>query len=188
LAARRAVPDERAPVSNFSYYLLWLAGGLLAIALISAVIARHLRLRLLRRLKAAQMLDALGRYSDWVAAQRRTVFFQGYAREKDASLHEAHVIGRQWFPELGVEAAEIFAVHARLIDFLWAQQMLRLSDPEGWLESDYDAQFMDLWRLHLRALEGTVEKLRLAAGADDLGQEAAGAEAVPRLGIPYGSD
>lgn len=158
-------------MSNLSYYLLWLVGGLLAIAAISAGITRHLRLRLLRRLKATQVLDALARYSDWVAVQGRTPYFQGDAREEDSPLQEVRTIRQQWFPELSNEAAEIFAVHARLIDFLWTQQMLRVSDPEAWLESDYDRQFMDLWRLHLRAVHEIVEKLRLVAGVSDLGQE-----------------
>jgi hypothetical protein len=157
-------------VSKFSYYLFWLAGGLVVIAVISAGITRHLRLRLLRRLKAVQVLDALARYSDWVAAQGRTPFFQGDARQEDSPLQQVRAIRKQWFPELSNETAEIFAVHARLIDFLWTQQMLRVSDPEAWLESDYDRQFMDLWRLHVLALNETVEKLRLVAGVADLGQ------------------
>lgn len=156
-------------MSNLSYYLLWLAGGLLAIAIISAGVARHLRLRLLRRLKAAQVLDALARYSDWVAAQGRTAFFQGDVRSEDSPLQEIRVFRQQWFPELSAEAAEIFAVHARIIDFLWTQQTLRMSDPEAWLESDHEKQFEDLWRLHLRAVDDIVEKLRLVAGVADLG-------------------
>ena len=155
-------------MSKFSYYLFWLAGGLVVIAAISAGITRHLRLRLLRRLKAVQVLDALARYSDWVAAQGRTPFFQGDARQEDSPLQQVRAIRKQWFPELSNETAEIFAVHARLIDFLWTQQMLRVSDPEAWLESDYDRQFMDLWRLHVLALNETVEKLRLVAGMADL--------------------
>lgn len=153
------------------YYLLWLAGGLVAIAIVSAGIARHLRLRLLRRAKAAQALDALARYCDWVAAQGRTAFFQGDARGEDSPLQEVRAIRQQWFPELSPETAEIFAVHARLIDFLWTQQMLRVSDPEAWLESDHERQFMDLWRLHLRAVQQAVEKLRMVAGVADLDQE-----------------
>ena len=156
-------------MSNLSYYLLWLAAGLLAIAAFSASITQRLRLRVLRRLKAAQVLDALARYSDWVAAQGRTPFFQGDAHDEDSPLQEVRVLRRQWFPELSNEAAEIFAVHARLIDFLWTQQMLRVSDPEAWLESDYDSQFLDLWRLHLRAVQEIAEKLRLVAGVADVG-------------------
>jgi len=151
------------------YYLLWLVGGLMVMAAISAGITRHLRLRLLRRLKAIEVLDALACYSDWVAVQGRTPFFQGDARQEDSPLQQVRAIRKNWFPELSNEAAEIFAVHARLIDFLWTQQMLRVRDPEAWLESDYDRQFMDLWRLHVRAVNETVEKLRQVAGLTDLG-------------------
>jgi hypothetical protein len=157
-------------VSNLSYYLLWLAGGLVAIALVSAGITRHLRLRLQRRLKAAELVAALILYSDWVAAQGRTPYFEGDARQEDSPLQQVRAIRKQWFPELSNETAEIFAVHARVIDFLWTQQMLRTSDPEAWLESDYDRQFMDLWRLHARAVNETVEKLRQVAGVVDLGR------------------
>lgn len=158
-------------MSNLSYYLLWLAGGLLAIAILSAGITRHLRLRLLRRLKAVQVLDALARYSDWVAAQGRALFFQGDVGEEESPLEEVRRINRQWLPELSAEAAEIFAVHSRLIDFLWTQQMLRVSDPEAWLESDHEKQFMDLWRMHLRAMNEAVEKLKLVAGVSDAARQ-----------------
>ena len=157
-------------MSNLSYYLLWLAAGLVAIAVVSAGITRHLRLRLLRRLKAIEALDALAYYSDWVAAQGRTPFFQGDARQEDSPLPQLRAIKQQWLPELSNETAQILAVHARLVEFLWTQQMLRVSDPEAWLESDYDRQFMDLWRLHVRAVNETVEKLRQVAGVADLGQ------------------
>ena len=115
------------------------------------------------------MLDALACYSDWVAVQGRTPFFQGDARQEDSPLQQVRAIRKKWFPELSNEAADIFAVHARLIDFLWTQQMLRVRDPEAWLESDYDKQFMDLWRLHVRAINATVKKLRPIAGVADLG-------------------
>ena len=124
---------------------------------------------MLRRLKAIEVLDALACYSDWVAVQGRTPFFQGDARQEDSPLQQVRAIRKKWFPELSNEAAEIFAVHARLIDFLWTQQMLRVRDPEAWLESDYDMQFMELWRLHVRAMNAIVKKLRPVAGVANLG-------------------
>ncbi|MBA3772053.1 MAG: hypothetical protein H0X13_06095 [Ramlibacter sp.] len=154
-------------MSNFTYYLLWLAGGLVAIAIISATIAGPVHQRLLRRVKAVEVLAALGRYSDWVAAQQRTPFFQGDAHD-ESPLQEVHKLRQQWFPELSAEAAEILSVHARMIDFLWTQQLLRLSDPEAWLESDHDRLFIELWRLHARAVYAAADKLRRVAGAEDL--------------------
>jgi len=118
-------------MSNFAYYLLWLAAGLVIIAVISAVITRHLRLRVLRRLKAVEVMGALSRYSEWVAAQRYCNFFQGDAPEVGPPLQEVRATGQQWFPELGAQAQELFAVHARLVEFLGSQQTLRLQDPEA---------------------------------------------------------
>jgi len=118
-------------------------------------------------LKALQVLDALAYYSDWVSSQGRIPFFEGEESQAGSLLQQVRVIEQQWFPELSNESAEIFAVHSRLIAFLRAQEALRLRDPETWLESDYEAQFMDLWRPHVRAVNGIVRKLRPLA---DLGQ------------------
>jgi len=154
-------------VSSLSYYLLWLGGGLVVSAAISAGITRHLYLRLQRRLKALQLLDALGCYSDWVASQGRMHFFQRQESQADSLLQQVWDIGQQWFPELSNETAEIFAVHARLIEFLQTQHALSVCDAETWLESDHERQFMNLWRPHVRAVNGIVTKLRAVA---ELGQ------------------
>ena len=154
-------------MSNLTYYLAWLAAGLALIAIASAVIARHLRLRAERRVKAAELLDAMARYSGWVAAQRRTAFFQGDAQDKDSALQEVRAVQQQWFPDLSEQAAQLFDAHAALIDFLWTQQMLRLKDAEAWLESDHDTRFMELWRLHRLAVHVISEQLKLASGVAD---------------------
>jgi len=158
-------------LSNTLYYLAWLAAGLALTAVASAAITRHLRVRLSRRLKAAQLIEALAAYAGWVAAQRRAVFFQGEAQDSDAPLQVVRTLQREWFPELSEEAAQLFEVHARLIDFLWAQQMLRLKDAEAWLESDHDARFMQLWLLHRDAVQSMSEKLRALAGAGESSPE-----------------
>ncbi len=151
-------------MSNGAYYLLWLTAGLVLVAIASAVVARRLRLALQRRLKAAELLDALDRYSDWVAAQRRTAFFQGDI-QKDSPLEQVRALRQHWFPELSGEAAELFAVHARLIDFLWGQQQLRQRDPEAWLVGDHEAKFAELWHQHLLSVWAAAAKLELVAGA-----------------------
>ncbi|MDP3759762.1 MAG: hypothetical protein Q8R01_04505 [Ramlibacter sp.] len=154
-------------MSNTAYYLAWLAAGLALIAVASAAITRHLRLRVLRRVKAAQLLEALASYTGWIAAQRRAGFFQGEAHEGDSPLQVVRTIQRDSFPELSEEVAQLLEVHAHLIDFLWTQQMLRLKDAEVWFDSDHDARFMQLWREHRAATQGTAEKLRAIAGGDE---------------------
>jgi hypothetical protein len=152
-------------VSNLVYYLLWLAAGLAVAAVASALIARHLRLRLMRREMAARLLDALSRYSEWVDSQRKALFFQAEVRGNDAALYELRSLREQWFAELSAEGAELANVHAALLDFLRSQQALRLRDAEAWLESDHDARFMELWRRHLAAAQAMSAKLELVVGA-----------------------
>lgn len=159
-------------MSNTTYYLAWLAAGLAIIAVLSAAITRHLRLRVQRRVKAAQLLEALAGYTAWIAAQRHVAFFQGDVQEAESPLQQVRDIQRDWFPELSEGAAQLFEVHARLIDFLWTRQMLRVNDAEAWLEDDDDARFMQLWRLHRQAAHDAAEKLRLLAGEDEMGVEA----------------
>lgn len=159
-------------LSNTTYYLVWLAAGLLMIAALSAVITWHLRWRAMRRVKAAQLLEALEIYTAWIGAQRQATLFGGDAHESESPLREARLIQREWFPELSAETAELFDIHARLINFLWAQQMLRMKDAEAWLESDYDTRFVQLWRLHRDAAGAAAEKLAQLAGANELAREA----------------
>jgi hypothetical protein len=158
-------------VSNIVYFSLWLVAALIAIAVVSATIARSLRMREVRRLKALELLDALGRYSEWVAAQRRAAFFQGEGEEAATPLEEARHIKQGWFPELAGDMVEILVVHNRLVDFLWNQQLLRLKDPEGWLESDHDTRFLELWRQHRYAIEGVQIKLRSLAHVQEPEQD-----------------
>lgn len=150
-------------MSNVVYFSLWLVAALIAVALVSATIARSLRLSEVRRIKALELLDALDRYSEWVAGQRRATFFQGEGDQAETPLEEARHIKQGWFPELAGDMVEILIVHNRLVDFLWNQQLLRLRDPERWLDSDHDSRFLELWRQHRYAMEGVQLKLRALA-------------------------
>lgn len=158
-------------MSNVVYYSLWLVAALITVALISAMIVRSLRLREVRRGKALELLDALARYSDWVTAQRRAAFFQGEGEEASGPLEEARRIKQSWFPELAADMVEILVVHNRLLDFLWNQQLLRLKDPETWLESDHDTRFVELWRQHRYTLEPVEMKLRSLARVQEQEQD-----------------
>ncbi|MBC7471178.1 MAG: hypothetical protein H7322_17805 [Ramlibacter sp.] len=150
-------------MSSIVYFSLWLVAALVVIALVSATVARGLRLREVRQLKALELLDALDRYSEWAAAQQRAAFFRGDGDDVETALEEARHINQGWFPELAAEMVEILIVHNRLVDFLWNQQLLRLKDPERWLESDHDSRFLELWRQHRYAIEGMQIKLRSLA-------------------------
>lgn len=148
-------------MSSLSYYALWLGLALVAVGIASAMITRHLRLREQRCSRAEEMLDALTRYSEWVAAQRRCAAFRG--QPQGTPLQQARAVGSAWFPELSADMGRLASLHDALVEFLECQQQLRLQDPEVWLELDHDARFMDLWRSHSEAVHRVAERLRLAA-------------------------
>jgi hypothetical protein len=140
-------------VSNAAYYLAWLAIALVLTGIASAQIARHLRWRELRRAKALELMEALEHYSMWVAAQRHASYFHGVADDdREFPLEHARSLVVGWFPEASEALLAAYAVHNRLLEFFWAQQVLRLRDPEGWLESDPERRFAPLWRQHRQAL------------------------------------
>ena len=139
------------------YHALWIAIALAAIAAASGAYARRLRWRELRRDRAEQALDALARYSEWLAAQRRTAAFAG---DRCGLLQELREAQQAAFPELAPALAGLLEVHARILDFLWRQQLLRSRDPEAWLDSDHDGRFMALWREHRAAVHAMADRLR----------------------------
>jgi hypothetical protein len=145
------------------YLAGWLLAALLAIALLSALLARGRDRYQLRRAQAQKLTQALERYSAWICAQRLAVVFQGESTEAAEALDEACTLRMAWFPELAGEMADLMAVHNRLMNFLHTQQALWLRDPERWLESDHDRRFVALWRQHRLALQALHGSLQQAA-------------------------
>lgn len=135
---------------NWLYFTLWLLLALLLAAFASAAIAKHLKHKAVRREQALLMLDALERYSEWVAAQRYAPIFEGESNEAADALDEASTLRMGWFPELALDMAHLLAIHARLLTFLSIQHGLRQRDPDAWIETDHDGRFLALWRqLHM---------------------------------------
>ncbi|WBY03255.1 hypothetical protein PE066_06900 [Ramlibacter tataouinensis] len=147
-------------MSTLQYHAVWLALALAGSAVASGVIARRVSRDDRRRRQAEQALEALARYCEWLAAQRRTARFAG----DGSALVQLRQVQQAAFPELALAMVELLAVHARMLDFLWAQQQLRAADPEAWLESDHDSGFLALWGEHRLAVHRLAEQLRASAG------------------------
>lgn len=147
-------------VSPLAYYTLWLIGGLLVIAAFSAGFTRLMR----RREQALILAEALARHTAWVAAQRSRLDLDLRREEADAALHHAAQVQARWFPRLSTELGDVMRIDQRIDGFLMHQSRLRYHDPEAWLESDHDGQFMSLWREYLEAVEVVTLKLRRATG------------------------
>ena len=125
------------------YLALWLVALLVAIGILSWLLARHKGRHDLRRVQAQSLLEALQRYSQWVCAQRLAAVFQGEPPEAAEALDEACTIRLAWFPELAGDMAQLVAVHNRIINFLGMQQAL--------------------WRQHRFTLQALHEKLQQVA-------------------------
>lgn len=151
-------------MSTLQYHALWLAVALAGIAVASAVIAWRQTRGELRCRQAEEALDALARYAEWVAQQRRAVRFAGEAPSGHAALVQARQLQQAGFPDLAPAMVDLLEVHARMLDFLWRQQQLRAADPEAWLESDHDSRFLALWREHQTAVHRLAAQLRDRAG------------------------
>lgn len=145
------------------YHASWIAVALALIAGASAWLSRRWRLRETRRQAAEAALDALARYSEWLAAQRHGQF-TGDRTDASAPLPRVRALQQASFPELAPVLVQLLELHARLLDFLWRQQLLQVRDPEGWLESDHDGRFMVLWREHRTLVHALAETLRRCAG------------------------
>ena len=145
------------------YHASWIAVALVLIAGASAWLARHWRLRETRRHHAEEALDALARYSEWLAGQRHGQF-TGDRTDASAPLPRVRALQQASFPELAPVLVQLLELHARLVDFLWRQQLLQARDPEGWLESDHDRRFMALWREHRDVVHALAQTLRRRAG------------------------
>ena len=146
------------------YHASWIAVVLVLVAGASGWLSTRLRVRETRRQHAEEALDALARYSEWLAAQRRHPQFQGTPLTGTAPLARLRGLQQACFPDLAPALVDLLEVHARLVDFLWRQHVLQLRDLEGWLESDHDRRFMALWREHRQAVHGLAECLRSRAG------------------------
>lgn len=151
-------------MSPLLYHALWIATALGGIAIASALIARHLQLRAIRREQAELALEGLARYCEWLAAQRRNASFDGDRPPGRPPLMDVLRAQQVAFPEVANGVAALLALHARILDFLWRQQMLRQRDPEAWLDSDHDQRFMELWNEHREAVHGLADHLRTISG------------------------
>lgn len=146
-------------MSRVHYYLICLGAALFIAAIASAVIVQRLRARERRQLGAIELLRALDRYGVWFAAQCRGTFFQSMVQDADTVLQDISALQDRYFPVVWREVQDLFAVHAKLTQCLRHQQVLRLRDPERWIESSHDDALLTLWLEHRRAARAMEQRL-----------------------------
>jgi hypothetical protein len=127
-----------------------LIGALLLAAAGTAVFwwLRHARRLRSRRLRAQgyRLIHALREYSAWIDQQRDLPFTARSPEEltSPAPLTRALQIKRDWFPALSQHMVLLLQAHSRVIEYLWQQNLLRLSQASAWRPAHEDRQYQQL--------------------------------------------
>jgi hypothetical protein len=131
-------------------FLLWfLAGfGLIVLGLLLFRWVRNIRRNrnALRRAHGFSLIHSLRAYSAWVQCQRDLPFTAKSFDEltSPAPLTRAREIKRDWFPSLSQHLAGLLQTHSRLIEYLWEQDLQRLSQGMAWRPAHLDSQYQQL--------------------------------------------
>jgi len=124
-----------------------------AITLLAAATAVYRWMRHIRRVRAARLraegyrlIHALRAYSAWIDWQRDLPFTARSLDELTSPepLTLARRIKREFFPELSQHMVRLLQAHSRVIEYLWQQNLLRLSQGSGWRPAYEDIQYQQL--------------------------------------------
>jgi hypothetical protein len=100
----------------------------------------------IRRSQGYRLIHALRAYSAWVESQRDRPFTARSLDELTSPepLTRAGQIKRESFPALGRFMVPLLQAHSRVIEYLWEQSLLRLSQGSAWRPAYQDAQYQQL--------------------------------------------
>ena len=82
-----------------------------------------------RRSQGYRLIHALREYSAWIDNQRDLPFTARSLDELTSPepLTLARQIKRDWFPSLAPDMVRLLQAHSRVIEYLWEQSLLRLT-------------------------------------------------------------
>ena len=110
--------------------------------------ARHLARDRAERLRTHgyHLIHALRAYSAWIECQRDLPFTAQSLDELTSPdpLTRARQIKREWFPQLSQHTVRLLQAHSRMIEYLWQQNLLRLSQGAAWRPAYEDVQYQQL--------------------------------------------
>lgn len=143
----------------------------LAVALLAQGL-RHLRRKraAVRRAQGYRLIHALGAYSAWIESQRDLPFTARSLDELTSPqpLSQARRIKRQCFPSLAPNMIGLLQAHSRMIEYLWEQSLLRLSQGAAWRPACEDAQYQQLRGAQEELIDEMIARCRELIG--DSGQ------------------
>jgi hypothetical protein len=145
----------------------------LALAPAAAVLVhwiRHVRRRRaeLRRAQGLRLIHALSAYSAWIECQRDLPFSARSLDELTSPepLTHARRLKREWFPSLAPQMVGLLQAHSRMIEYLWEQSLLRLSQGAAWRPACEDAQYQQLRGAQEELIDEMITCCRQLIGGD----------------------
>jgi hypothetical protein len=140
-------------------------------------VARRRRAKV-RRAQGYRLIHALRAYSAWIEGQRDLPFTARSVDEltSPAPLALAGQIKTEWFPGLAQYMVPLLQAHSRVVEYLWEQSLLRLSQGSAWRPAHQDARYQQL-----RGAQEELMDEMIAACREQIGD-------TPLLWRPTGSD
>jgi hypothetical protein len=99
-----------------------------------------------RRAQGYRLIHALRAYSAWIDCQRDLPFTDRSLDEltSPGPLTLARQIKSEWFPSLSQHMVPLLQAHSRMVEYLWEQSLLRLTQGSAWQPAYQDAQYQQL--------------------------------------------
>ena len=121
------------------------------------------------RAEGYKLIHALNAYSAWIECQRELPFTARSLDELTSPepLDLARRIKRDSFPSLHPDIVRLLKSHHRLIEYLWQQSLLRLSQGGGWTPHYDDPLYRELRAQQEDLIDEMVEKCRRLTGDTD---------------------
>lgn len=115
--------------------------------LVAAAWARYLahRRRQYLRARGYEFIAALKAYSAWVDCQRDEPLLRKDSEELAVPEPLARALAiKAVFPALSQHTLRLLQAHSRLVEYLWQQNLLRLSQAVGWRPAYQDPQYLQI--------------------------------------------
>jgi len=147
-------------------YLLLLAAGI-GFALALALGIWRTRVHTMRRRMAGYvLLDCLKAYSAWMDYQREELFQSRSPEELGTPqpLLRACEIKDEWFPQLSPQMVRLLHSHRQMMEYLWEQRILRMSQAAARASIHADPRYQQLRDLQDAMMDGLFVRCRQLIG------------------------
>lgn len=157
----------------FSTNNLLIPSAIGAVSLMAAATAAFLWARHLGRVRAEELraqgyrlIHALSEYSAWIDFQRELPLSARNLDELAAPepLIQAGRITRECFPDMAQHMHRLLQAHSRVIEYLWEQKLVRMSEASGWPAAGDDRQYAQLRGAQEDMIDDMVELCRELIG------------------------